>query len=126
MTYLKSLLFSISCLTLLSSFALARDPIKMSPTNYKVAFENERIRVLEMRYQPGEKVGMHDHPEHVVYITGPGKVKFTYPKDPPLISETKIGEIIWGPAVSHTLENIGKTEFNALLVELKEPRPAAK
>jgi len=87
----------------------------------KTAFENDRVRVVEVRLKPGEKVAMRDLPDHVVYIMAPGKLKFTFPQGDPIVSDSKIGETYWGEAGKHATENIGKTEINALVIELKKP-----
>jgi quercetin dioxygenase-like cupin family protein len=89
--------------------ALGQDAVKTGPGIYTVAFENERVRVLEVRLKPGEKVGMHEHPDCLTYIVSPGKLKFTYAdkNTPPMISEAKIGEIIFRKAEKHTVENMG-------------------
>ena len=57
----------------------AQDPVKVAPSNYKVAFENDTVRVCNVTAKPGEKVAAHSHPDHIVYAVNGGKVKFTYP-----------------------------------------------
>jgi hypothetical protein len=37
------------------------DPAKVDPEHYKVAFENEFVRVLRIHYGPHEKGAMHEH-----------------------------------------------------------------
>jgi hypothetical protein len=112
---------AILSLTSLSYPSLAQQPAPSSlhSTAYNVIFEDERINMMQMRLKPGEKITMQSYPDHVVYITGPGKIRFGCSKGPPMDSETKIGEVYWGPAGKHTTENIGKTEINAIVVELK-------
>ena len=38
------------------------DAVKVAPHVYKVALENDRVRVLETRMKPGDKTSMHSHP----------------------------------------------------------------
>ena len=38
------------------------DPTSTDPDKYKVIFENERVRVLEYRDEPGEATRPHVHP----------------------------------------------------------------
>jgi hypothetical protein len=40
----------------------ADDPVKVDPKHYKVEFENDRVRVLRIRYGAGEKSVMHRPP----------------------------------------------------------------
>ena len=39
----------------------ALDPVKVDPQHYKVEFENEFVRVLRVRFGPGEKGATHEH-----------------------------------------------------------------
>ena len=48
----------------------ADDPVKVDPKHYTVEFENDRVRVVHIKYKPGEKSVMHSHPESVaVFLT---------------------------------------------------------
>jgi len=49
----------------------AQDPAKVMPKSYRVAFENDRVRVLEFVGRPGMGVcgeGMHSHPAHLTIV----------------------------------------------------------
>lgn len=55
----------------------AMDPMKVASNVYKFKDENERVRVLEVIFKPGDMAKMHHHPEHVVYVLKGGKLKLT-------------------------------------------------
>ena len=59
--------------------ACAQDPMQVGPNIYKLLFENERVRVFEVRFKPGERIAMHAHPDHVVYMLDDGKLKLSSP-----------------------------------------------
>ena len=40
---------------------------RADPDKYKVIFENERVRVLEYRDEPGEATRPHEHPDSLMY-----------------------------------------------------------
>ena len=42
-----------------------QDPAIVDSRHYKVEFENEKVRVLRIKYGPGEKSVMHGHPPSV-------------------------------------------------------------
>ena len=42
------------------------DPTITDPGFYKVIFENERVRVLEYRDEPGGRTQVHRHPDSVM------------------------------------------------------------
>jgi len=39
--------------------------------------ENDRVRVSDVRFKPGEKTAKHSHPDYVVYVFNDGKLKLT-------------------------------------------------
>ena len=48
----------------------AKDPVQVDPKHYTVEVENERVRVLRIKYGPFEKSKMHGHPATVaVFLT---------------------------------------------------------
>jgi quercetin dioxygenase-like cupin family protein len=98
--------------------------MKVGPDIYKLAFENERVRAMEVTFKPGAKIAMHSHPDHYVYIMTPGKLKITNSSGATSELAGKAGESTFIKAESHMAENIGSTEFKALVVELKEAAPA--
>jgi hypothetical protein len=53
-----------------AGIVVAQDFAKVSPQDVKVLLENDRVRVLEVRHQPGVKEPMHSHPAYVSYYLG--------------------------------------------------------
>ena len=106
-----------------SSTSLAQDAVKLAPRNYRVAFENDKLRVLEYYSKPGLGLcgqGRHFHPAHLVFALTPGKAKVTLADGKTIIAANKAGEIFWEPAVTHTVENIGANAVRAYLGEPKD------
>ena len=77
------------------------------------------MRVLEYTSKPGDKEGMHSHPNAVLYVISGGKFKATTPDGKSTEVEYKAGDILWRGAITHMGENIGTTELHAMLVEMK-------
>ena len=98
---------------------MAEDAAKVAPHVYKVVFENERARVLEVRMKPGESTTIHSHPDYVVYLLSGGKVRFTSPSGESGEVELPAGASAWRKAEVHATENIGTTEIHALFFEPK-------
>ncbi len=99
----------------------AQDPAKLAPKNVKVRFENYRVRVLEVRIQPGEKIPMHSHPAHLTYTFSDFKGKYASPDGQSTVGEAKHDNLYWSEPITHASENTGTTEVHALVIELKEP-----
>jgi hypothetical protein len=100
----------------------AQDPVKTDSDKYQVVFENERVRVLQYRDKPGDKTTMHAHPDFVVVSRSAFKRRLTLPGGKSAMREFKPGEVMWTDAQSHIGENIGDTDTDVLIIELKEPR----
>jgi len=100
--------------------ALQRDAVKVDPKHYKIELENDRVRVVRIRYGPGEKSVMHQHPPGVgVFITA-GNFKFTYPDGKSENIQTKPGDFLWfAEAWEHLPEMLDDKSFEAVYVELK-------
>ncbi len=96
------------------------DALKAAPDVYSLLMENERVRVLNVKFKPGQKAVMHSHPDHLIYVLKDGKLKITMPEGPGNEVGLKAGQVIWMPAGQHAAENVGGTEANNLVVELKK------
>jgi len=97
-----------------------QDAANNSSSSSKVIFENERVRVVELRLKPGKKEPMHSHPAHLVYVLSPTRMKMTSSDGKVKEVELKTGQVIWGEALSHAGENVGTTELHEVIIELKE------
>jgi len=97
------------------------DPIKNAPQHYRTRIENERVRVLEFRSQPGEKSALHSHPDSVVYSLRPATMLIIGPDGSHETIELQAGEVIWQQETTHALQNVGETEAHLLVIELKAP-----
>jgi hypothetical protein len=56
------------------------------PRSYRPEFENARVRVTRVVYQPREKIALHDHPANptvYVYLRDSGPVRFVHIGDEP-------------------------------------------
>jgi quercetin dioxygenase-like cupin family protein len=99
--------------------ASAQDPAKQSPEKYKVIFNNEKVRVLDVRLKAGDKSPMHSHPNYVIYSFNNSTVKFTSKDGKSAEVKTKTGQCTWRNAEAHAVENTGKTDVHVLNIELK-------
>ncbi|MGE0846066.1 MAG: hypothetical protein AB7L41_07335 [Flavobacteriaceae bacterium] len=104
---------------LLATAALAQDAAKTNPDLYKVIFENDRVRVLEYRDQPGDKTNMHEHPAFLVYALSSFERRLTLPDGKVLNRTFTPGQVLFSEAQAHIGENIGNTETHIIMVELK-------
>lgn len=98
---------------------MANDAAQVAPHVYKVLFENDRVRLLEVRMKPGDESAMHSHPDYLVYTLEGGTVKLTAASGDSADVEINAGETMWRDAEEHSALNTGSTELVAVFVELK-------
>ena len=98
---------------------MAQDAAKVAPHVYKVLFENDRVRLLEVRMKPGDESAQHSHPNYLVYALEGGTVKLTPASGDSAAVEIQAGDTMWREAEEHSALNIGTTDLVALFVELK-------
>ena len=98
---------------------MAEDAAKVAPHVYKVLFENERARLLEVSMEPGDRSEMHSHPDNLLYVLSGGKVTFTAPSGETAELEVTAGASMWMEATEHATNNVGGTAIRALFFEPK-------
>ncbi|GAA2616181.1 cupin domain-containing protein [Paractinoplanes durhamensis] len=95
------------------------DPTVTDPSLYKVVFENDRVRVLEYRDEPGDRTHPHRHPDSVMVTLSAFHRRVTA-GDRSAEVELAAGESRWLAAQEHVGENIGDTPTHSIFIELKE------
>src|SRR3954469_19510895 len=95
------------------------DPTTTDADKYKVIFENERVRVLEYRDEPGQSTQPHSHPDSVMYTLSSFDRKLVGPDGQSRDVFLEAGEVRWLDAQAHSGENIGEMPTHVLFVELK-------
>jgi hypothetical protein len=109
------------------SSAQAQDAAKVMPKSYKVAFENDKLRVLEFSGRPGMGVcgeGVHSHPEHLTVVLSDWKGMATLENGTKVSRDKKVGDVFWSDAEVHKVENTGKSNSRVLIIELKSSAKA--
>ena len=88
----------------------------------KVILENDRVRVKDAVFAPGDKQpGMHTHEyAHVGVVIDGGTLKFNYPDGKTETLELKAGGAGYRDAnVTHEAVNMGKKPVRVIEVEIK-------
>jgi hypothetical protein len=100
------------------------DPTSTDPDKYKVIFENERVRVLEYRDEPGQATRPHQHPDSLMYTLSSFDRRLVAEDGESREVSLAAGEVRWLDAQIHSGENIGQTPTHVLFVELKNQQSA--
>ncbi len=105
--------------------AAAQDPTVVEPTHYKVAFENDKVQVVDVHYGPHDKSVMHAHPGGVVVYITAAHLKFTDENGNIKEVYAKPGESRFFPPFKHKVENLDDKAIDAVYIGLKS-KPASK
>jgi len=85
----------------------------------KVLLNNDCVRVQYHDVAAGKRTPMHSHPSYVIYVLKPFKARITLADGTQRISQRKAGEVSWSKPITHSVENIGRSDIHNLIVEIK-------
>ena len=95
------------------------DPVEANPQNYRLVFENHRVRVLEYTDTPGHWTTEQHYPDSVMITASTFRRRLSS-NGQSIDVELPSGVARWMSAQDHYGENIGQTDTHAFFVELKE------
>ena len=98
--------------------ALGPDPLETDPDLYHLLFENDEVRVIEYRDEPGDRTTPHQHPGSVMYTLSSFRRRL-HTEGTARDVELSAGTVHWLPPQIHAGENIGDTPTHVLFVEIK-------
>ena len=104
--------------------AWAQDPMKVEPTHYRLAFENDAVQVVNVHYGPHEKSSLHAHMGGVVVVLTDAHLRFTDENGKITEVFAKPGDPRWFPPFKHRVENLGDTTYNAVYIGIKSKKAA--
>ena len=97
----------------------APDAVVADPDHYSVEFENDSVRVLRIRYGPGETSVMHRHPANCTINVTDSRVTFELPDGETVDASSTAGTVLCGDAAVHLPTNTGDEALDVIAVELK-------
>ena len=103
--------------------AAAQDPLQVSPDHYKLAIDNDWVRVLRVTAGPHEKLPMHAQPASLILFLADARVKLTDAAGHAREITRKAGEVAYSDAGRFAEENLSDKPLAAVLVELKPNAP---
>ena len=104
------------------AYDAAMDPINVEAKFLKMHKDTLGVKLYEVTLNPGDSVGIHNHPDHVIYFAQGGKLRL-YDKDGKSEDvEVPTGAAILSPAISHYGLNIGTTTVKMIVTDIYRPR----
>jgi beta-alanine degradation protein BauB len=85
----------------------------------KVLLENEKVRVLDIRFEPGAVSKMQDRSPRVVYYFTDAHFTITTPDGKTTQRDTKAGSAAWRAQDTTEVTNTGKEDVRLVVTYLK-------
>ena len=96
------------------------DAVRADPAHYSVSFENELVRLLRVKYGPGEKSVMHRHTASCVVFLTDQTFNFTLPDGTTEPASVPGGALGCSDGNVHLPQNIGSAAAEFIMVEFKD------
>ena len=120
---LRRALLALLPMLVITEDSSAQDAVQRQPQNFRVAFENDKVRVLDYNGRPGMGVcgdGMHSHPAHLTVLLSTGKVRIKTPDGKVEVhGDVPVGAVFWSDGETHEVEIISGSNIRLLLIEFK-------
>jgi beta-alanine degradation protein BauB len=102
----------------------ANEPTRENPSGpigTAVIFENDQVRVWDMKVPAEGKKAWHHHKlDYVIINVSGGKIELENVDGHSIIADDKVGGVIWRDAgEKHELRNLSGKPYQNILVELK-------
>jgi len=101
---------------------LALDAVRLEPTRFKVVFENDRVRVVRLRFGPHERGVMVSHPPRVLVTLTDVSVKLLFADGRTDERGAPAGVAAWLDTETLQTENARTEPLEVVLVEPKSAR----
>lgn len=99
---------------------ISNDAVTVDPKVHKLVYDDEQLRILDVRIKPGEHAALHRHPRNITYILIGGTLRFTDEHGMTKDVTFADGHTAHMPETLHAVDNIGTTELHAIQIEFKK------
>jgi len=103
------------------------DAMHAAPAHHDILLENDRVRVLDTRLDPGERTPVHTHqwPATLYVLSWSDFVRYDPDGNVLVDSRTMaarppVGSAIWSaPLAPHYVQNVGTSSLHIIAIEIK-------
>ena len=94
--------------------------VTADPDHYTVEFENDILRIVRIKYGPGETSSMHSHDANCAVFLNDGEMRMELPDGSSSVAPANaMGAIDCTDADAHLPTNVGDTTVELVLIEMK-------
>ncbi len=96
------------------------DAVTADPKHYTVEFENDILRIVRIKYGPGEASVMHSHDANCAIYLADGAMRMELPDGTSSVAPANAsGTVGCNDANAHLPSNVGDTAVELVLIEMK-------
>lgn len=99
---------------------MKNDAVSAAPDIHKLVYEDDHMRMLDVRVAPGARAGMHQHPKNATYIIKGGTLRFTDEHGATKDVTFTDGQLAHMPETLHAVSNLTASEVHAIQIEFKK------
>jgi len=114
----RLVLFAGAVLVALCGHVAAQD--KPASNIYQQILDNDRVRVFQGNFKPGDKLPTRNFPSHLIYAVTDGTLIFVPAGRTGYEVNFKAGDALWFPPLQRATENESDKEVRVLVVEMKD------
>lgn len=124
------LFLTLSCWAFSTQTVVAEevlDPVSHSPDQFELLVENDHVRVVQYRLNPGESDVWHTHPAKVSVVVSGGTLLITTADGEAFEVEEETGSASWMTRLGeHFATNIGDSPVHIVLIEVKSAATSSR
>ena len=98
------------------------DPVNVEAPFLKMIKDTLNVKLYEVTLNPGDSVGLHTHPDHVLYLAQGGTVRLYNKDGKSQVAELPTGAALLLPSETHAGINIGTTTIKFVVTDIYRPR----
>ena len=99
--------------------------VTADPDHYTVEFENDILRIVRIKYGPGETSSMHSHDANCAVFLSDGEMRMELPDGSSSVAPASAtGVVNCTDAEVHLPTNVGDTAVELVLIEMKGRKTA--
>jgi len=107
-------------LAVAEGYDISQDASQLDSDHSKIVFENDHVRIIEVKIATGEQQPMHLGVNRLIYSLTSYNIKYTSDKMEAKETMREAGDAHWHEADQHSVENIGATLAHFLIFEFKK------
>jgi quercetin dioxygenase-like cupin family protein len=101
-------------------YDIANDASQQDSKHAKTIFENDHVRIIDIKLAVGDSQPMHHGVNRLIYSLTSYQIQYTSDQLDTKNSKIEAGAIHWHTADKHAVENIGETAAHYLIFEFKQ------